>query len=53
MGTRKTRSSEAIPAADALHGGLATGVAVIQEHLATLPSSPGVYRMLGARGDAL
>ncbi|MDA0785666.1 MAG: excinuclease ABC subunit UvrC [Proteobacteria bacterium] len=29
------------------------GVAVIREHLATLPHGPGVYRMLNAAGDAL
>ncbi len=30
-----------------------TGVAVIEATLATLPGSPGVYRMLNAAGDAL
>jgi len=29
------------------------GVAVIEAHLKTLPGSPGVYRMLNGRGDAL
>ena len=29
------------------------GVAVIERALATMPSSPGVYRMLDARGEAL
>ncbi|MCB2046351.1 MAG: excinuclease ABC subunit UvrC [Novosphingobium sp.] len=32
---------------------LAAGVAAIRETLATLPSRPGVYRMLDARGDVL
>jgi excinuclease ABC subunit C len=32
---------------------LAEGVAVLEAHLKTLPSSPGVYRMLNASGDAL
>ncbi|WP_151120685.1 excinuclease ABC subunit UvrC [Hypericibacter adhaerens] len=32
---------------------LAEGVAVLEAHLKTLPSSPGVYRMLNAAGDAL
>jgi len=32
---------------------LATGVAVIQVFLATLPGTPGVYRMVNARGDVL
>jgi excinuclease ABC subunit C len=31
----------------------AQGVAVIRAALATLPSSPGVYRMLNAKGDAV
>lgn len=31
----------------------ATGVAVIDEQLRTMPSGPGVYRMLDRRGDAL
>jgi len=30
-----------------------TGVAIIEAMLATLPSTPGVYRMLDAKGDAL
>jgi excinuclease ABC subunit C len=32
---------------------LAEGVAVLEAHLKTLPSSPGVYRMLNGSGDAL
>jgi excinuclease ABC subunit C len=32
---------------------IADGVAVIQAHLRTLPSSPGVYRMLDDAGNAL
>ncbi|MGO4124103.1 excinuclease ABC subunit UvrC [Inquilinus sp. YAF38] len=32
---------------------VADGVAVIQAHLRTLPSSPGVYRMLDEAGNAL
>ncbi len=34
-------------------GRQATGVAVIERALATMPLSPGVYRMLDAKGDAL
>ncbi|WP_425450007.1 excinuclease ABC subunit UvrC [Virgifigura deserti] len=34
-------------------GSIAHGVAVIQAQLKTLPGSPGVYRMLNAKGDAL
>jgi excinuclease ABC subunit C len=30
-----------------------TGVAAIEAALATMPLSPGVYRMLDAKGDAL
>ena len=32
---------------------LAEGVALLEAYLKTLPSSPGVYRMLNAAGDAL
>ena len=32
---------------------IADGVAVIESHLRTLPNAPGVYRMLGADGQAL
>ncbi|CAK0766401.1 UvrABC system protein C [Azospirillaceae bacterium] len=32
---------------------LERGVAVIRDHLKTLPASPGVYRMINATGDAL
>ena len=53
METRKDRTPVAIPGKNARRGGLATGVDVIQANLATLPGSPGVYRMLGERGDAL
>ncbi|MDA8229715.1 MAG: excinuclease ABC subunit UvrC [Magnetospirillum sp.] len=34
-------------------GPLAIGVAVIERNLETMSSSPGVYRMLSAKGDAL
>ena len=32
---------------------LGRGLAVIQSHVKTLPTSPGVYRMLNDAGDAL
>ena len=32
---------------------LASGVAVIQAFLATLPGNPGVYRMVNAKGDVI
>ncbi len=41
------------PALDANLPSLAVGVAVIQAVLATLPGSPGVYRMIAAKGDVL
>ena len=34
-------------------GGIAVGVATIREALRSMPASPGVYRMLDRRGDAL
>lgn len=34
-------------------GPLETGIAVIKGYIKTLPSAPGVYRMLSARGDVL
>ncbi len=53
METRKDRTPDAIPGGTTRHGGLVTGVDVIQANLTTLPGSPGVYRMLGERGEAL
>ena len=40
---------ETVPA----QGGLARGAALIRDVARTLPQSPGVYRMLDAKGDAL
>ena len=34
-------------------GGLGNGLEVIRERVKTLPSAPGVYRMINARGDVL
>jgi excinuclease ABC subunit C len=51
-GPNPARRSPARPRADRA-GGLAHGVAVIEAQVKTLPSSPGVYRMLNAAGDAL
>ena len=53
METRKDRTPDAIPEKQGRRSGLATGVEVVQANLATLPGSPGVYRMLGERGEAL
>lgn len=53
MEQRKDRTPEAIPSKLDPHSGLAAGIAVVQAHLATLPGAPGVYRMLGDRGEPL
>ena len=39
--------------ANAPAGPLASGVAVIARYLETMPASPGVYRMMNAKGDPL
>lgn len=44
---------EAITGSRESHRGLASGAAVIQSYLPTLQTTPGVYRMLNKRGDAL
>ncbi|MGE5546077.1 MAG: excinuclease ABC subunit UvrC [Solirubrobacterales bacterium] len=44
---------EAAETAASLPGPLGLGVAVIEKNLETMPSSPGVYRMLSVKGDAL
>ncbi len=44
---------EAIEAPTPSAGNLARGVDVIRAALKTMPSAPGVYRMLDAKGDAL
>ena len=53
MTERARTGSEAVPSGSDGHRGLASGAAVIQSYLQTLPSAPGVYRMLNQRGDAL
>jgi len=50
--SRKDRSPDSVPDSSS-RSGLMTGITIIQAHLATLPGSPGVYRMLGAKGEAL
>ena len=47
------RPAASIPEGEGSSRGLAGGAAVIRAHLATSPGSPGVYRMLGDRGEAL
>lgn len=52
---RRSPCNEARPAAAADRDGRppVAGVAVIEGHLRTLPSGPGVYRMINRAGDAL
>lgn len=45
--------AEALAPGDEPAGPVLEGVAVIEAALATMPFSPGVYRMLDAKGDAL
>lgn len=44
---------DAAPAPAETEAPVMEGVAVIEAALATMPFSPGVYRMLDAKGDAL
>ena len=53
MEKRKDRSPDTIPGRQSPRGGLAAGMGVVQAHLATLPGTPGVYRMLGEKGEPL
>ena len=53
MNPTEVRNTVPIPAETSSRSNLARGVAVIEEYLATLPGSPGVYRMQDAKGDAL
>jgi len=53
MNLTKARNSVPIPADTLPTSNLARGVVVIEEQLATLSGSPGVYRMQDAKGDAL
>jgi excinuclease ABC subunit C len=41
------------PASHATGGGIAAGVAVLRAALRSVPASPGVYRMLDRKGDAM
>ena len=53
MSERARTGHEAVPGNSEGHRGLAFGAAVIQSYMQTLPTTPGVYRMLNQRGDAL
>ena len=53
MNPTEVRNTVPIPAETSSRSNLARGVSVIEENLATLPGSPGVYRMQDAKGDAL
>src|SRR4029079_18979915 len=46
-------AAEATSEAGQEHGGFAHGVAVLRAALRNVPSTPGVYRMLDRKGDAL
>src|SRR6266481_2545203 len=43
----------AAPSEPAARGGIAAGVAVLRAALRNVPASPGVYRMLDRKGDAM
>src|SRR5947207_10695402 len=45
--------NEQSPAPPPIAGGIAAGIAVLRATLRNVPGSPGVYRMLDRRGDAL
>jgi excinuclease ABC subunit C len=52
---RVSRSAASLPGADEdlTPAGFRKGAAVLQEQLATLPASPGVYRMMSETGEVL
>ncbi|MFQ5783323.1 MAG: excinuclease ABC subunit UvrC [Alphaproteobacteria bacterium] len=53
MAVSERKTPEATPAVEPAQGPAATGAAVIQAALPGLPSRPGVYRMIAAKGEAL
>ncbi len=48
-----TQDAEAEPAEKMPVGGIARGAAIIRAALKSVPASPGVYRMLDRKGDAI
>ena len=48
-----TASAGVVAETEGTTGGLAAGIAVLKRGLRTLPESPGVYRMIDRKGDAL
>src|SRR5688572_21705094 len=48
--TPAAEESAALPTSE---GGIANGVAVLRAALRNVPASPGVYRMLDRKGDAV
>lgn len=52
---RVSRSAKSLPGGtdDMPSGGFARGATVIKEYLKNIPVSPGVYRMVSAKGDVL
>ncbi|NKB55597.1 MAG: excinuclease ABC subunit UvrC [Alphaproteobacteria bacterium] len=53
MTERARTGGESVPGSRETHRGLKSGAAVVQTYLQTLPSAPGVYRMLNQRADVL
>jgi excinuclease ABC subunit C len=53
MDDSETEIGDSEQAQQPAQGTLAAGVATIQSYLKTLPHSPGVYRMIDAKGDVL
>ena len=53
MNSEQTSPADQPVAAEGATGGFAAGAALIRGKLKTMPGSPGVYRMLGARGKVL
>ena len=53
MNSEQTSPADQPVAAEGAAGGFAAGAALIRGKLKTMPGSPGVYRMLGARGKVL
>ena len=53
MAETETISAAVVEDTGGADSGLTRGTALIRAQLATMPSKPGVYRMLNRRGDAL
>jgi excinuclease ABC subunit C len=53
LATESDAAPDTAPAARPAGGGIAAGVAALRAALRNVPGSPGVYRMLDRKGDAL